>query len=134
MSSPDWAIEGKSCSSLEVVNCKGDAVSIAWAFPPRKVFLIPNGTSVDAKLKFPGLVVTLNVTGPLAAEVVTITPVSWNGPGGVTAGVVRVEAFHDQPADADPEIASEALNRHPVIPTMVAPLAVMDPSQAVGAL
>src|SRR5579863_9600294 len=92
-------------------------------------FVVPNGTSVDAKLKLPCAVLTLNVTGLDAAETVTIMPFSCIGPvvtvGG--GGARRVDTFHEVP-----EIESVPEKRQPCRPRIVAPVAVIEPSQVVG--
>src|ERR1051326_2014400 len=115
---------------MELVNCSPAAVCATCAFPVRNVLLTPKGMSDEENAKLPWDVLTSNVTGPVDADVVTINPFSWTGPGGLIAGVVRVDSFQL----LVPVTASVSLNRQPLRSVMVAPVAVMDPSQFVGVL
>src|ERR1022692_1031169 len=109
MSSPDWAIDGKSSSSVEDVNWNWAPVWAANARPFRNVLLVPNGRSCVEKLKLPWVVVMLKVAGVAVSEILTMSPFSCTGPGGFNEGDSRVLNFQL----VVPEMASVPLNRQP---------------------
>src|ERR1035437_1777848 len=129
-SSPDCAIEGKSSSSFDDVNRNCAPVCATSALPLRNVLLVPNGTSLDEKLKFPCGVVLSNFTGEAEALTLTITPFSCTGPGGFSEGVARVLIF--QPVV--PLIASVPSKRQPRRISTCAPVTAIDPCQFVPAV
>src|SRR4029077_896142 len=112
---------------MEDVSWNCAPVLATRARPFRNVLLTPK--SCAEKLKFPCVVVTLNVTGPVGAEILTMIPFSCTGPGGVNEGVVRVLNFQ-----LEPDIASVPLNRQPRRICIFAPVTVIDPSQLVAAV
>src|ERR1017187_452465 len=126
-SSPDCAIDGKSSSSLDDVNWNCAPVCATSALPPKNVLLVPNGTSLDEKVKFPCAVVTSNFTGDADAPTFTISPFSCTGPGGLSEGVACVLIFQL----VVPLIASVPSNRHPRRISTGAPVTAIDPSQFV---
>src|ERR1017187_2534639 len=120
---------GKSSSSFEVVNWSPGAVCATSTLLFRNDLLAPKRTSVEEKLKFPCAVLTSKLTGPLAAEMVTMTPFSCSGPDDAEgpAGASRVDSF--QPVV--PVTVSVSENRQPRRFRMAAPVAVIVPSHVV---
>src|ERR1035441_2691810 len=129
-SSPDCAMDGKSSSSMELVNCSGAPIRVTSALPLRNDLLVPNGTSLEEKVKLPWVVLTSKLTGLAVAETVTITPFSCIGPTVALGpgGDVRVASFQL----LLPVVESAASNRQPSRLVTAAPVAVMEPSQVVG--
>src|ERR1035441_2521566 len=111
---------------MDDVTCRGAAVCAASALPPRNVLETPNGTSCEEKLKLPWVVLTSKVTAPAGAPMVTTMPFSCIGPA--AAGGLPLAASFQL---AVPVMESAAVKRQPVRLTMVAPVAVIEPSQTV---
>src|SRR6266849_4904431 len=113
---------------MEDVSWNCAPVLATRARPFRNVLLTPK--SCAEKLKLPCVVVTLNVTGPVGAEILTMRPFSCTGPGGFNAGVGLVLNFQ---IDV-PDIESAGVNRNPRRICILAPVTVIDPSQLVAAV
>src|SRR5271166_3095601 len=98
--------------------------------------VVPKGTSVEAKLKFPCAVVTAKVMEPEVEATVTMIPFSCIGPEVAEGpgGAVREDSFHE----VVPEMASVLEKRQPCKPRIgtvapvVVPVAEMEPSHLVG--
>src|ERR1017187_5597913 len=117
---------------MDDVNWSGAAVCAASALPPRNVLLTPKGTSCEEKLKFPWVVLTSNVTAPAVAATVTMMPFSCIGPvvADGAGGLVRAASFQLEV----PVMESALSNRQPCRLRIVAPVAVIEPSQLVSTL
>jgi hypothetical protein len=95
--------------------------------------LVPNATFCGEKLKFSCVVVTSKLPDAVAPEIVTMTPFSYTSaaiPGGVSPTPMAIFQV-DVPGAATESVP---VNRQSFRRTMVAPVAVMEPSQMVFAL
>src|ERR1022692_1351049 len=117
---------------MEGGHMRGGGGVAASALPARNVLLTPKGTSCEEKVKFPWVVLTSKVTAPAGAATVTMTPFSCIGPvvADGAGGLVRAASFQLEV----PVMESALLNRQPLRLRMVAPVAVIEPSQLVSVL